>query len=260
MTLPEIEQVLRKDTEVVLPSRIRSLTTTAGGTAHPLWTMVDMAFPPTRPWLELPPPVRGQILNAAKLLHANNIPYGFYVNYLIRARKGGLKHRPMILFASGVRKDGLQQLLREYITVFNLATELYKESADIIRINDVAYNRFPVAWEYGLLKYVHSLTVIKDALKTRAMQQVLLELAQAKTIDDFWNGVGVTVYITQDTPIDLTAGQTNQADVRRLRLEMGIRMGRTTGTPNPTFNKYFKKNGTLSAAGLKVVSGEVILG
>ena len=237
-------------------SRIGMKTTTAGGSEHPFWTILNTKFPPAMPWLRLNPAVRGMVKRAADLLHFNNIPYTFYTNFLVKFKKGYLKHKPMTLLAYKIRKDGGYQLLPEYIYLFNKAKECFLENGEIIKINDALYEMFPKAYECGTLSFIHSITLIQSALKNHALKDIYAFLGNASSVQDFWNALGTSVVDNKNAELDLTEGYSSADTLNLLKDEMSIRMGKVEGKPNQAFNRCFKKNGTLSTFGIAVLSGE----
>jgi hypothetical protein len=261
LTYKEIDYVINEFPNLVLNTKIGSKSTTAGGTEHPLWTLLNDAFSPAVAWKSLRPRIRTQVVNAGKYLHGNNIPYGFYINFLKLFKKGYLKKTPLILLTYKQKNINTPYPLNEFIICFKLAEDCFKQNPEILKINDKIHEQYPNAFETGYLSYIHSLILIKTAIAKYDTDDIYEMLKYGNSQYEFWNILGKTITETENKPlqIDLSKGTTNQKDITLLKNEMLTRTGKNQGKPNPTFNKYFKINGTLNATGIKVVSGEKAL-
>lgn len=260
MTVSEITHVLNhKDKS---QSKIGMMETVEGGTEHPLWSMLNIQIKPIILWKDLYPAVRKMVVRAAELLHANGIPYSFYGEFLKRFKKTYLKSKPMTLLAYKQKKDGSFHILSEYIYLFNKAKEFFVENPDIIKLNDALYEKFD-GFSYGTMAFVHSLELIRASI-TSNITDIYIAMAEAKSINDFWNTLGKVVVDGAAPGID--DGYQNDAALSVFKEEMKIRkkwlINGSNGSlkqPNGSLDRYFKKNGSLNAYGLKVLSGEVEL-
>ena len=218
------------------------------GMEHPLWTVLNIKMN----WRAVKPTIRLMTVRAANLLHTNNIPFSFYTNFLTRFNKNYLKTKPLTLLSYKPRKDGTHQILPEYISLFNTAKKHFIEDPDTIRINDKLYLTYPQTYDKGTPTFIQSLTLISTALKTFEPRIVYDTIAQSRTAEDVWVILGKII----PTPIqiDLKLGYESSKTLLLLKDEMKVRTGKEPGAPNPTLNKYFKKDGSLSARGIKAIS------
>lgn len=255
-------------TDRVSNTKIGTTPTTNRGTAHNLWLILDRLLPPVYPWAELPPAARKLCVNAGNQLHAAGIPYAFYAQALSRFRLGRMKRYPLSILASGVKKSGRKHILQEYLDLMRLAQDCWVTNPQIIKVNDSVYTKYPEAYAHGMLAYMHGMHLLREAFTadTSVIAAVYSQAVHATSAERFWEEVGHVVHHTATThapevkAIMLDAGYSNQVDLVELQQEMKIRLGRVPGTPNPVYNKYFKKTGALSVAGIGVITGKTTLG
>jgi len=241
-------------------ARIGTKSILDGGAEHPLWTILNIKFPPTKQWRELRGAERTQIQRAGEVLHENDIPYSFYANHLQRFGKGFLKQRsPLIITKYKPASTGMPSILGEYIKVVKFLIESYHENKDCLKINDMVYKRFPKTFEHGALHYYYGVKIIREALRNHTTNDILRILAQSDNADEFLKSLGGSVADHKPLEIDLNKGVSQEGSVKVLQREMRIRLGKDSGKSSPALNKYFKKDGTLNGRGIKVVSGESTL-
>lgn len=235
-------------------------TKTDGGAEHPLWTLLNNRFPPSRPWKTLRGKERTQICLAGEKLHATGVPYSFYVDFLDRTGKGYLKHLgPFMVTKYHATTTGRQSLLGEYLMLVSNALEIYKRKPEAVTMNDAVYKAFPLGYLHGALRYIYGLGLIDKALENHSYRELLATVGRCRDIDEFWNSLGGSVLDNAPVEVDLSKGVRSEAAVKLLQKEMRIRLGKDEGRPTPAFDKYFKHNNTLNAQGLKIVSGEKAL-
>jgi len=238
-----------------------SVKNTDGGQEHPLWAILRSKIPISRDWKSLNGAERGQIEKAATKLHALNIPYSFYAEFLVRTNKTYLIGKgPMLVTKYGLNTRGMTSVLGEYLMMMKHCLTVYKRNPDVIKVNDFAYRTFPDSLQLGTLKYIFGIDLIEEALRTRSplhlMKVATTCAGEKQTIERFWNDIGRQVEDRKEFSINLNTGVRDDVLVKALQKEMRIRLGREVGTLSPDLDRYFKKNGTLTVWGAKLITGD----
>lgn len=239
---------------------IGTTATTDGGTEHRLWTILNAIIPPEIKWRRLTGAERAGIVRAGNLLHDRNIPYSFYAEFLVKFGKAYLKNKPLMITAYNKKSESAIPLLREYLLAWDTAKAAYDKDPWVVEINDRLYQKFPMAFALGLWSYIHSINTIDQAIPKLSVKGVLAVVGESQDVRGFWNTIGYMTGTGNQTPTItnevLAEGVSRQAIVQILRDELKIRIGKSPGTPNPAYHKYFRSNGTLNARGAKLVMGE----
>ena len=235
-------------------SRIGGYDVDNVGAAHPLWVMLNARFRPVIEWHKLAGAVKGGITRIAAAMHAADIPYGVYVDWLDKFGKGYLKSRPLALVGTKTRKDGQAPVFAEFGAFINHLLEVYRRKPEVLQLVDQVYHMYPDAWAAGQLRYLYVVDLLERLLTTKTDKSILVELAKHAQLDDFLHAVGD---VRREAPVvDLSAGRSNEQGLHVLMAEMKVRTGVIEGQANPALSRYFKTDGKLNAQGLKVVTGE----
>ena len=252
MTLKDQKQISKP---VTVSSKIRMNDLPDSGEVHPLWSMLD-SISPAMPWRRLPGAVRGGVCRIAEMMHERNIPYGMYVDWLTKFGKGYLKRRPLSLVGHKVKADGSPPIFLEFLMFTDRLQQVYTTCPGALRVNDAAYKLYPGSYAHGYNKFLYSVDLLVEALKTRTSEWLMVAMTKKQTIEEFWHLVGDP--LTPKTPqvIDLSEGRQNKQAVKILSDELRVRTGVAPGFANPNLNHYFKSGGKLNSQGLKVITGE----
>lgn len=219
------------------------------GIEHPFWSVLNAVFPPTKPWLALKGREKGALLRAAKLLHEKNIPYGFYAAFLEKFNKGYLKRQKLLSILSYKGRDRAP-ILKEYLDMMAYFIKVFKEHPITFKVNDALYAKFPDTYKMGIFRYIYIVGLIRNALSSKTSRSLFDLVENAGNIQEILDALGGV----WQKPIRLDLSGGVKVDVKGIQKEMQIRVGKEMGTPNPNFDKYFKKDGTLGAQGLKLIS------
>ena len=224
------------------------------GFEHPLWTILNAMFPPAMPWKTLKGMERGQIVKAGKILHNNHIPYSYYANYLKRFNKGFLMHKsPLLITGFKEKKSGAHPILSDFISIINILVEHYEKDSTTLQIFSKAYDTFKKPYDGGAMHMVFVCNAIAESNKNTSILDTLRIMGMSSTVEEFTERLGKKKL--HEHIVKKMEGSESQAS-KLLVGELRIRRGRERGKPDPKLNKYFNKNNTLNARGLKLLAEE----
>ena len=254
MIAREIQHISNILKGIVKPTGSHNYTVADGtGIEHGLWSVLNSKFPPAMPWNRLKPAERGQIAKAGRVLHNNSIPYSTYANFLEKLGKGFLMHKsPMTITAFKEKASGAHHILSDFIGVINHLIYHWNKNEATIDIMDKAYSTFRDAYSGGLLHMVFISDSIAEAQNDNSLLEIFRMLSASKSIEEFVEKIGIKkqkAYISEKME-----GSESQAS-KLLVTELRVRKGKAPGHPDPKLSKYFNKNNTLNARGLKLVAG-----
>lgn len=230
------------------------------GIAHPLWTLLNHAFPPETLWKSLGGAEREQVKRAARLLHEEDIPYHLYIEYLRLMNKGQLKTlSPFLITKTNPTKKGRPSLLQEYVGVIRYLKGTFKKNPHCLKIVDHVYQSYSDAYSLGALPFMHTVGLVENTLETHSTQEILQILNESHSLTEFQNSLGQSNLrhdrVTRTaTGIDLEDGVDHSNTVRLLQQELRVRMGRTSGQPRLDLNKYFTRSNKLNKRGLQLIA------
>jgi len=258
MNFKELNYILNEHQLITRSTKVGMTTLEDSGSTHPFWSCLHIGTPIHIAWKTLSGAERGQLVRAAKKLHDFGIPYSFYFNFLKRMGKLNLiRVSPMAIAKYKPKKSGEITILSEYLAMMTYLKQVFIRNVDVIKLNDIVHKALPGSYQHGILKYVHTVRTIEEALENHTRNEVLQILNKCNTIKNFWDALGKS---TVDNPIkadlDLSQGRNAIEVVRILQREIRVRLGKEDGIINKQLNKYFNKQNRLNIRGLKVVAGE----
>ena len=240
-----------------IKSRINTCTVEDAGETHPLWAMLEASSTTwIIPWRRLSGAVRAGVYRIAGIMHHHNIPYGMYVDWLKKFNKLGLVRHPMSIVGCKIKPNGAIPIFAEFMEFNNRLQHVLETCPNALRVNDAAYRMYPGSYIHGPHKFLYSIDLMVEALKTRTSESLITMLSKAQDIESFWHLVGDPRTPHTVPVVDLSGGKQDQQAVKTLSDELRIRTGVVQGFPNPKLSRYFKTDGKLNAQGLKVITGE----
>lgn len=221
------------------------ISSTDGGSEHPLWTIFNAKIPPVIPWHNVNGQIRAMIGRAATFLHRHDIPYSFYVDATIKFKKSYLKNtNPKILLTINPNKNHTQ-FIHDYIQLMTLLKKLFLKNPTILKLLDLLTQKYEI-YSQGILYFGYIAQTLSETLLTTPQTEIIRQLTKSSTLNDFLNSIGAIIQKPHMTVL-------NQSNiVKTLQTEMH---NRKQNNFNPDFNKFFTSKNTLNKKGLELILG-----
>ena len=159
-------------------------------------------------------------------------------------------HRsPMLITGFKQKKSGGFPILADFVSIMDFLIEAYKRDVQIIKLLDYAYTVYKDAYS-SFLNITYAADKIENYLKREnsSFKSVMQILGKSRTLNEFLSGMGKDIYKEQF----VAEGCISQT-AKMLSHELRVRNGRISGNVDLSLNKYFNRDNTLNARGLKLI-------